>query len=39
MSATFTLKGKPPKYNKVFIFSKGPYLVIAGPIDMNVDVF
>ena len=37
MSATFTLKGKPKV--KVFIFSKDPYLVIVGPIDMNVDVF
>ena len=39
MSTIFILKEKPPKNHKFFIFSKDPYLVIGGPIDMNVDVF
>ena len=33
----FILKKEPPKKN--FIFLKGRYFVMGGPIDINVDVF
>ena len=39
MSAIFILKRRPPKNHKFFILSKGPYLVIGDPIDMNADLF
>ena len=33
------LKNKPPKKHNFFVFFKGRYFVIGGPIDMNVGVF
>ena len=39
MSAIFILKKEPPKKHKFFIFLKGRYFIIGGPIDMNVGVF
>ena len=39
MSAIFILKKKPPKKHKFFMFLRGRYFVMGGPIDMNVDVF
>ena len=39
MSAIFILKKEPPKKHKFFIFLKGRYFVVGGPIDMNVEVF
>ena len=42
MSAIFILKKEPnkqPKKHKFFIFLKGRYFVVGGPIDMNVGVF
>ena len=39
MSAIFILKKGLPKKHKVFILLKDCYLVIGGPIDMNLGVF
>ena len=39
MSAIFVLKKNPPKIRKFFMFLRGSYFVMGGPIDMNVDVF
>ena len=39
MPANFILKEEWPKRHKLFIFSKGHYFVMGGPIDMNVDGF
>ena len=38
MSAICFLKKEPPK-NKFFIFLKGRYFVMGGPIDMNFGLF
>ena len=39
MSATLVLKKEPPKKYKFFIFLKGRYFVMGGPLNMNVGVF
>ena len=39
MSAIFILKKEPPKKHKFFIFLKGCYFVMGGPINMTVGVF
>ena len=39
MSATFILKKRTAKKHKFFMFLRGLYFVMSGPIDMNVDEF
>ena len=39
MSEIFILKKESPKKYKFFIFLKGRYFVMGGPVDMNVGVF
>ena len=39
MSAVFILKKEPPKKHNFFVFLRGCYFVIGGPIDMIVYVF
>ena len=39
MSAIVILKKKAPKNRNVSFFKKDCYLVIGGPIDMNVGMF
>ena len=39
MSAIFILKKEPPKKHKFFMFLRGRYFVMGGPIDMNVTCF
>ena len=39
MPATLILKKEPPKKYKFFIFLKGRYFVMGGPINMNAGVF
>ena len=37
--SNFYFKKEPPKKRKFFMFLRGRYFVMGGPIDMNVDVF
>ena len=39
MSTIFILKKEPPKKHKFFMFLRGRYFVMGGPIDMNVKLF
>ena len=39
MSATFILKKRTAKKRKFFMFLRGLYFVMGGPIDMNFGVF
>ena len=39
MSAIVTLKKETPKKHNFFVFLRGRYFVMGGPIDMNVDAF
>ena len=39
MSAIFILKKELPKKYTFFMFLRGRYFVMGGPVEMNVDVF
>ena len=39
MSAIFILKKESPKKHKFFIFLKGRYFGLGGPVDMNLGMF
>ena len=37
--SNFFWRKEPPKTIQLFMFLRGRYFVIGGPIDMNVDLF